>query len=341
MHSRLATLVRAAAWGYLAAVATFLVALAAVGEASWLSTVLLYVPRAPLALPLVLLVPALVRVGPRWLLLTQLAASLLIAWPLMGLRLGSAVPASPPSLTLMSWNVWYGRRDLDAVVREIEARRPDVVLLQSTNSRIDALLQRQFGDWRVRSSSGFTLLSRHPIVDLYEPPMLTKKPWVHSGWVRYTVETPLGLLDVYNVHLHTPRSGLYRARERLPQMLSTGDAGGADENVAANTAVRRQQVERLLDDAARARHPVVIAGDTNLPGLSALLRPLQSHFTDGWSAVGRGFGYTFPANHLLPPWMRIDRVLVGPDLRFARIAVGGSRGSDHYPVIAEIFSANR
>src|SRR5438552_4140125 len=83
---------------------------------------------------------------------------------------------------------------------------------------------------------------------------------VPPGFVRYTVETPLGPLGVYNVHFQTPRPGLYRARERLPQMLSTGDAGGADESVETNSAIRRQQVERLLAHAAQARHPVVIAG---------------------------------------------------------------------------------
>jgi endonuclease/exonuclease/phosphatase family metal-dependent hydrolase len=51
--------------------------------------------------------------------------------------------------------------------------------------------------------------------------------------------------------------------------------------------------------------------------------------------VGRGFGYTFPADQWIP-WMRIDRILAGPELRFLHFEVGRRRGSDHLAVIADL-----
>jgi len=59
---------------------------------------------------------------------------------------------------------------------------------------------------------------------------------------------------------------------------------------------------------------VLIAGDTNLPGLSWALATLLGDYHDAFDEAGRGFGYTYPAWHR--SWLRIDRVLGGPRLRF-------------------------
>ena len=86
-----------------------------------------------------------------------------------------------------------------------------------------------------------------------------------------------------------------------------------------------------------AENPVVIAGDTNLPGLSPLLAKSYGQYTDGFSVAGRGFGYTFPAKR---PWMRIDRVLADPRLRFLRFFTGSVIASDHLYVVAELGRAD-
>jgi endonuclease/exonuclease/phosphatase family metal-dependent hydrolase len=70
----------------------------------------------------------------------------------------------------------------------------------------------------------------------------------------------------------------------------------------------------------------VIVGDTNLPPLSGIGRRRFGAFRDAFEAVGFGFGYTFPAKL---PWMRIDRVLAGPGVRFLSARVGARGASDH------------
>ena len=80
--------------------------------------------------------------------------------------------------------------------------------------------------------------------------------------------------------------------------------------------------------------PVIIAGDTNLPGLSFVFHRSLSGFQDGFTRAGWGFGYTFPTNHV--PWMRIDRVLASDELRFVRFEVGKSLVSDHHCVVADL-----
>jgi hypothetical protein len=60
-----------------------------------------------------------------------------------------------------------------------------------------------------------------------------------------------------------------------------------------------------------------------------------SHYVDGFTAAGAGFGYTFPnGKHL--PWMRLDRILAASPLRFVEFYVGDSPASDHRCVVADL-----
>src|SRR5262249_3896652 len=67
-------MLRMLAIGYPVALLIFIVSLRFVGEKWWGTTIALYLPRAPFALPLLPLVVAIVWLGPRKLLWTQLLA---------------------------------------------------------------------------------------------------------------------------------------------------------------------------------------------------------------------------------------------------------------------------
>ena len=102
-----------------------------------------------------------------------------------------------------------------------------------------------------------------------------------------------------------------------------------------------RQHQRLGDLAAgtlvvrdRETDPVVIAGDTNLPGLSWAFAHWLGDYTDGFSAAGTGFGYSFPAPRT--PWMRIDRIMADRHFRFGEFRVIDSYISDHFAVMADL-----
>jgi vancomycin resistance protein VanJ len=78
---------------------------------------------------------------------------------------------------------------------------------------------------------------------------------------------------------------------------------------------------------------VIIAGDTNLPGLSRIFRENLGGFDDAFAAVGRGFGYTYPSKF---PWLRIDRILTNGKLRAVDFRVGDALASYHLCVSATI-----
>ncbi|HEY0707319.1 MAG TPA: endonuclease/exonuclease/phosphatase family protein, partial [Polyangia bacterium] len=143
------------------------------------------------------------------------------------------------------------------------------------------------------------------------------------------------LITVLNVHPVSPRKGFERFRRLdVPGLLKKGVGG--DEGVAflrRNAAMRWEETVAIAAEAARATGPVIIAGDTNLPALSRIYGETLAHYRDGFSAVGRGFGYTYPAHQ---PWMRIDRILASPSVRFLRFEVLPAGGSDHLAVTADL-----
>jgi endonuclease/exonuclease/phosphatase (EEP) superfamily protein YafD len=327
-----------AAWLYLTALVAVVLAFRLIGERWWVVLACLYLPRVGFAAPLFVLGPALWWFRRRRLLLTQLAAALIVLFPLMGLELPKLREASagPRTLRLASYNVWYGYGGVEALGRQVDDLRADVVVLQATSNRTDEFFQRHLAGWNLHVGSGFMAASRLPIREVYvaEPgPDGAPKP----AHVRYTVEAPFGLLDVYSIHPWSPRRGLDKIRGagfRFTLLRGNVAAEAAAERLASNAAARQQQLEAVLADVTASRHPFVIAGDTNVPGGSWLYQRTLARFRDAFDEAGSGFGYTFPTHPF--SWMRIDRILLGPGLRCARIETGGRGGSDHRPIVAEI-----
>jgi endonuclease/exonuclease/phosphatase family metal-dependent hydrolase len=322
------------AWGYPACVVALLLAFRFVGENEWLVEVLLYMPRQPLLLPLLLTVPGLWYFGPRWLLVLQVATALVVVFPLMGLELSPLrdvrevgyAPAA--TIRLVTWNMFYGhgREPLHDELTRLDA---DVLLAQASNTRVLNAVRAALPDYKIREDRGFLIASRFPISDVYLPPLLATggqdDPERRPEFVRYTLSTPIGTIDVFNTHPYSPRQGFSRLLR---------EPGEAIAHFEENIDERWSQV-RALSEAVRAAHnPVLIGGDFNLPVQSRIYREYLGDLDDAFARVGNGFGYTFPTSPFA--WMRIDRLLAGPELRFLRVGVIGGKASDHRPVWAQI-----
>ncbi len=311
-----------------------------VGEQWWVTGVGLYLPRVVLAAPLPVIVIALLATGLRRFLWTQVAALLLLVFPLMGFVLPWPALRSPgePVLRVLSYNINSGNGGVDAIVEEIDRLSPDIVFLQEVGDLepLDTLLRARFPT--VDEANQFVLASKYPVLSISDPEKLDYEGRHRSPrFVRQVLETPLGRIVFYNVHPLSPREIFYSLRGHglRRELLSGRLLSPASSAVfQGNSGLRTLQVQSFSAAADGETDPVVIAGDTNLPGLSFVLHRYLSRYQDGFTKAGWGLGYTFPTDRY--PWMRIDRILASDELRFVRFEVGRSLASDHHCVVADL-----
>jgi|HubBroStandDraft_1064217.scaffolds.fasta_scaffold00946_14 endonuclease/exonuclease/phosphatase family metal-dependent hydrolase len=325
---------------YVASILGVIVALRFVGERWWPTTAGLYMPRVVLAAPLPVLALALVALKLYRLLWTQVIASLLLMFPLMGFVVPRPTlrKSDAPVVRLLSYNVDSGNLGYAGVVDEVVRASPDIVFLQEVGGPVDDLVQRLKEHYSTVVVTGQLALATHyDLVTETDPQKIAYNGRARSPrFARYLIDTPIGRIAFYNVHPISPRSGLYALRSGglRHKILSGHWLTEFDASVLmGETGLRAAQMRDAAQGAAQETLPVVIAGDTNLPGLSRILNDNLSSYQDGFATVGWGFGYTFPTGK---PWMRIDRVFASQALRFVGFHVGRSDASDHLCVVADL-----
>jgi endonuclease/exonuclease/phosphatase (EEP) superfamily protein YafD len=310
-------------WSYLALVLANWLLLARVGEAWWPVTLLLYWPRWLALTPLVLLVPAALLLRPRMLGVLLVGAAVVLG-PVMGLCLpwrtafGGGPDGKP--LRVLSCNTDGARLDAEALGLLITRELPDVVVLQEWKAEHREAVFR-YGNYHVEAHEmGLCVGSLYPIrkVEFLGPEELD----VQGGALRCDLETPSGVLHVFNVHLPTPRDGF----EELFGRRNPSGLRVQTEQMRRASALVRAWVDRV-------EGPVLVAGDFNLPAESATFREYWSGRDDAFSRAGTGYGHTkFTHWH----GVRIDHILTGPELSTVHCRVGPDVRSDHRPLLADL-----
>jgi len=326
--------------GYPVALLIVILGFRLIGERWWITTVGLYLPRVGFALPLPVLTSVLLLAGPRRLLISQAVAGLLLLFPLMGLRLSGAAASTPGAfhLRVLSYNIDSGEYGTDAILAQLRAADPDLILLQETLAGNGEPLKAGLPGYAFDARGQFILASRYPIEEVFVPPRILHNGELRSArFIRYRLATPAGSIQVYNVHPPSPRDALDELHGAgLRSEIASGRIfrTEAASQVIENSSLRVAQLQEIADDSRRSAYPVLIAGDTNLPHLSWALAHCFGDYQDGFTVAGSGFGYTFPApKH---PWMRIDRVFAGAGFRFLTFVVSEARASDHLAVMADL-----
>lgn len=244
----------------------------------------------------------------------------------------SAQPAaSAARLRVFDANVSQDNRNLADIAGEIASTRPQVVALEELTPAGYASLQRtgvmvRFGHRRVDvegGPGGMGLWSTLPLDGA-------------TSWTNGTGQVELqaavafaGRAVQINVaHVFAPlgrhQPGLWRA-----------------------------QLGRLAARYAHEPGPIVVAGDLNatadLPPYRAILSygpagpgGRQQRLADAAVLAGDGWAMTWPRDQAhVPAYLRIDHVLISPDLTVTAYHLGTGRGSDHRPIIADLAWARR
>jgi endonuclease/exonuclease/phosphatase (EEP) superfamily protein YafD len=295
-------------------------------ERLWPITLFLFGPRWVFALPFVLLVPLATLVDRR-LAAALVVVGALLAEPLFGLsipwrRLVAGSDAASQAVRVVTWNVGGGGVARGALDELMAVEAPDVIVLQESGRDV---LDATPG-WYRHAEGGMSVLSRFPILGVSARDR--KDVWRMAGSgaiVRYTLDTPLGRVDLTSVHLETPREGLESILRFGPGAASELEAKNAQRLVEARLA------REWVDGSASPLR--LVAGDFNTPVESHLFRDHWPGYEDCHSASGWGFGFT---KHTRRTGTRIDHVLAGPGLECVSARVGSSRGGDHSPLVVEV-----
>jgi endonuclease/exonuclease/phosphatase family metal-dependent hydrolase len=248
-----------------------------------------------------------------------------------------AARAVPDTLTVVSWNIAYGRK-CDRHADVLASLDPDVCLLQEVDVGCrrsgfrnvgQSLAERLQMNWLfggefqeigqgrrdAAALTGQAILSRHPIT---APSVI---PFSHQARWRWRA-SPI-----------QPRRG---ARMALCAQTAGLRLYNAHIESGKNDAFRRKQLADIAvheDDVESGRGPVVIAGDFNFGrfGYASMFDVLHERgFTDALDG-DPGTRRTTLRNHHAIDWVMVRGVTV------LTAAVGANHaGSDHYPVWAKV-----
>jgi len=296
-----------------------------------------YVPYLAWLLPASAVFLASWWLGWGWRLAAALAPAL-IATAVMAPAWGQPDSGSG-ALRLMTYNIKSYLADehvggFDLLGLEIAQHDADVIVMQDADeftqadSVMPAPLVAAFRGRQIVKQGEFMIASRLPLRGCRTPQMPGKHETPHR-YLRCTVTVDGRAVDIVTTHFLSPRSGLNATRH---------DRLGGLEEWHINLAARLRQSQSLARDLAQQPNPLVVAGDLNAPEASPVVRHLlDTGLRDAFSSAGSGYGFTH--GHSLRPYLsflRIDHILVSPDIGVREVFTGGSAGSAHRPVIADL-----
>lgn len=275
----------------------------------------------------------------RWPWRVAAAATVaLVLTVIMGLAVGRSDTGSG-RFRMMTYNVKAQQASeriggFDRLAAEVAAHRPDILVMQDAADLTPASRERMahaFDDYAGRHvylHGQYIVLTRYPLRDCRASPL----PWHERplDYVHCIVTIDGEDVDLYTVHFISPRKGLNAARRERAEGIDDWQQNFND---------RLAQSRRLAADlAGRPQRPMILAGDLNAVDASPVIRALlATGLRDVYSSAGLGYGFSH--GHALKPgfsFLRIDHILVSPDLGVVDAYPGGWRASEHRPVIADL-----
>jgi endonuclease/exonuclease/phosphatase (EEP) superfamily protein YafD len=219
-----------------------------------------------------------------------------------------------PALRLFNANLRAANPDVGPIAEEIRAAAPDLVALQELDPDAAAGLRRSgvlarlpYRVTEIRyGASGIALWSRFPLAD----PQVLDIGGMSA--IRATLVLGTRRLRFYTLHVVAP--------------------------VGQDRVRWQAQHRRVGEELQRERRPLVVAGDFNATRHHPSFRRLLRHgLADAHERRGRGWATTWPRHRSpLPPLMRLDHVLVTPEVVVRSVREGVGQGSDHRPIVADL-----
>lgn len=262
---------------------------------------------------------------------TLIVSTLFITLPIFlpFLPHSNAVSSPTVSYKIVSYNVCKSNWDFKALIDVIRQAQPDLLLLQELRpdyaQRLPERLSNLYADEQGKSYFMYDSLLNQAVISRY--PLAPLEPALSQGRVqKVKMETPQGLVEVWNVHANQP----FFWQQHY------------------------QELTALAKAISLVEEPLIVGGDFNTTDQSEIYRLITAHLYNAHQQAGWGFGFTFPAPNadvycnydfqqsLIPPMVRIDHIFYSHHFyahQAETLSDGG--GSDHLPIMAELSWRNR
>ena len=231
---------------------------------------------------------------------------------------GDGVSGQAGQQVLMySHNVRFGHGRVDREAEQIRAVDADVIVLQEADADFVRRLSEHLGPeaypYVAQAASEQTLslaiLSRFPLVDIVDT---TTTKVDTNPTLATTIDSPIGLLKLVNVHLSAPINGIDIKRWNAEY----------DELIAAGPQTD------------------VLVGDFNSTRAHRRFRQLVDQgYRDAHKEAGCGLVATWSPRRFGPSLFHLDHVLVASNIHVVRAGTLDRAGSDHRAVIAVLTAA--
>lgn len=178
------------------------------------------------------------------------------------------------------------------------------------------------------SQSGQAILSRFPILDH----RYVKFPDSGNDYLEADLKVGSDTVRIFSVHLQT--SGISSLRHRFRKDYNSDvPVEKVIGELERNSRIRAQQVREIRAVIDSTHYPVILAGDFNDTPSSYTYRQVKGDMTDGFRAVGNGFGGTF---RYLGGVLRIDYVFYDGNFTGVGYYMPADDLGDHKAVIADL-----
>ena len=275
--------------------------------------------------------------------LVSIANGLLLLTVTMGFSWSQQIAADQGvRLRVLSYNVKalsarHREDGFTEIDQEVRRHVPDLVALQDAQGWVGdksgtepSAARPLFGLPHVVAMGQYVLASKYPLQECKAAALgKTDLGPDADRYLQCKVQIGDKTVQLINVHFVSPRSALVAVK--------TNPVSGFPVWVS-NLSERVRQAQGLLADLTQVARPLVVMGDLNAQEGSVVVNTLKlAGLRDTFSAAGRGWGYTH--GHALRggvDFLRIDHVLVSPDVGVERSIVGEEGPSEHKAVVADL-----
>jgi endonuclease/exonuclease/phosphatase family metal-dependent hydrolase len=295
----------------------------------------------------------------KWYFLFPLI-TILLGWNTMTRYFSfNIIPPSPKEngIRIISYNVknfdlynWtHNREKRDQIIELIEGQAPDILCLQefytedhtdfenvnSIKAKLQLPYSHQYYTLNQKQGNHFgeIIFSAYPIV---HTGVIIFKNKLNNVGIFADLLIDDDTFRVFNVHLQSIY--LDEADEAVVEKVIKNQ----DKQMKTSKRVinklktafiaRAPQAEKVRDAIKKSPYPVIVCGDFNDTPAGYAYHTISKGLYDSFKKGSFGFGATFSGKI---PWLRIDYVLFGNDIRTLSHQRVKSNLSDHFPVVVQ------